>query len=54
MKQLRSSAMVSLVVMLLPAGSNCFAGQAASSDMSEKEKACLALADARNLTMVVS
>jgi hypothetical protein len=44
--------MVSLVVLLLLAGSNCFAAQAAASDIPEKEKACLALASARNLTIL--
>ena len=52
MKQPRCSAKVSLVVLLLLAGPNCFAAQAVSSDMSEKEKACLALVDARNLTIL--
>jgi len=51
MKQPRYFAMVSLVVLLL-AGSNCSAAQSAAPDMSEKEKACLALAGARNLTIL--
>jgi len=51
MKQPRCSAMVSLVVLLL-AGSNCYTAQTAVSDMSETDKACLALAGARNLTIL--
>ena len=52
MKQPRCSAKVSLVVLLLLAGPNCFAAQAVSSAMSDKEKACLALVDTRNLTIL--
>ncbi len=53
MEKHRYSAMVSLAVLsLLLAGSNSLAAQNAGPNLSEKERACLALANVRNLTIL--
>ena len=52
MGRLRYSTMVSLVVLLLLAGSNVLAAQTGNLNSSEREKACQALANIRNLTVL--
>src|SRR3990172_1956444 len=51
MKRHRYSTMVALAVLMLLAGSNAFAAQNATSNLSDKERACRALVDTPNLTI---
>ena len=52
MERFRYSAMISLVALLLLAASNGLAAQTGNPDSSEREKACQALANIRNLTVL--